>query len=71
MAANSIVPSDFPDERHPYAVKFVKDPLNKGKMEPEVFRGLWDRGCIEVDDPPMLCGRIIGAVSRCGAVQSH
>lgn len=53
MAANSIVPSDFPDERHPYAVKFVKDPLNKGKMEPEVFRGLWDRGCIEVDSLPV------------------
>lgn len=52
MVANPIAPSEFPDERYPYAVKFVQDHLNKGKMKPEVFRSLWDQGCIEVDNLP-------------------
>ncbi|KAF2831729.1 hypothetical protein CC86DRAFT_402235 [Ophiobolus disseminans] len=50
--AAAIVPSDFPDARYPFDIKFIKDPYNKGEVELEVFRELWDRKCIEVDNLP-------------------
>ena len=48
----TVRPSDFPDEQYPYDIKFLQDMETSGKMDLEVFRELWDRACIEVDNLP-------------------
>jgi hypothetical protein len=53
--------SPFPDDKYTNsAIKFIKDEDDKCRIDPTVFRQLWDRSCIEVDNlpPPDLQNQI-------------
>ena len=51
--ATRLQPSMFPDARYRNDIRFLKDPDVQARMPLEVFRELWNRGCIEVDNLPI------------------
>jgi hypothetical protein len=52
MAAR-LQPSKFPDAKHRSDIRTLKDPDVQARVPLEIFRELWNRGCIEVDNLPM------------------
>ncbi|KAH9866041.1 hypothetical protein J1614_008605 [Plenodomus biglobosus] len=47
-----VFPSAFPSEKYTDGIKFVQDENFKGRMSLDVFRTLWSRGCVEIDNFP-------------------